>query len=237
MDRTALSSLYQIAAKINAALDRRLPGADAHLALAPRPRHGWRPGMLPAEARVAAGLILLYPSASSGGTVQIVLTLRAETLGFHAGQVSLPGGAVEAGEGIPETALREAAEEIGLDPAHVSILGRLSHLYIPASDSVLHPVVGIARRRPAFRPSLDEVGRIIEVPVANLVADGPHRGYRWRDGQRVDIPYFELGGERVWGATAMVLSELRAAMGAPAADPWSAARPNATRKPHPHGQA
>lgn len=218
---TELPSLYQIEAKVRAVLDTRLPGAKAHLTLAPRPRRGWRPGLVPPNARVAAGLVLLCPSTPNGGTVRLVLTVRAGALGQHADQVSLPAGAVDPGEGVREAALREALEEIGVDPTLVRVFGMLSKLYIPVSDFVLHPMIGIAHTRPAFRPSIDEVGRILEISLAELLTDGPHRGYRWRNKQRVQVPYFELGGERVWGATAMVLSELRAIIGTPAEDPWS----------------
>ncbi len=213
-------SLYQIEARVRATLDTRLPGADAHLPLAPRPRRGWRPGLVPSNARVAAGLLLLYPSPSNSEAIHIVLTVRTGVLGQHANQVSLPGGSVDPGEGVPEAALREAAEEIGVDPTLVRVVGILSKLYIPVSDFVLHPVLGVAHSRPAFQPSVDEVARILEVPLGDLMANGPRRGYYWRNGQRVQVPYFDLGGERVWGATAMVLSELRAAIGAPAEDPW-----------------
>ena len=219
-DTDRLSSLYQIETRVRAALDTRLPGADAHLPLAPRPRRGWRPGLLPPNARVAAGLVLLYPSTSDSDTVRLVLTVRAGELGQHADQVSLPGGSVDPGEGVQEAALRESSEEIGVDPTLVRVVGVLSRLYIPVSDFVLHPVVGMAHSRPAFQPSTEEVARILEVPLEELTTDGPRRGYRWRNQQRIQVPYFELGGERVWGATAMVLSELRAAIGVPAEDPW-----------------
>ena len=220
MPNTEPPSLYQIEARVRSTLETRLPGADAHLPLAPRPRRGWRPGLVPTNARAAAGLVLLYPSASDDDVVQFVLTVRAGELDQHANQVSLPGGSVDPGEGVEEAALREASEEIGVDPTSVRVVGTLSRLYIPVSDFVLHPVIGVAQTCPTFRPSLEEVGRLLEVPLRDLVAQGPRRGYRWRSGRQIYVPYFELGGERVWGATAMVLSELRAAIGTPAGDPW-----------------
>ena len=209
-------SLYQIEAKARTALSARLPGAEAHLPLAPRPRHGWQPGHVPDGAKHAAGLVLLYPRSAQP---HVVLTVRADRMAQHAGQVSLPGGALEPGETVDHAALREATEEVGLDKRSVRLLGTLSTLYIPVSHFALHPVVGVTDRCPVFRPATAEVGRLVEVPL-ELVSARPRRGYRWRGTERFEVPFFELGGERVWGATAMVLAELLAVLGAPAADPW-----------------
>lgn len=210
-------SLYQIETKVRAGLDTRLPGSDAHLALAPRPRLGWHPGEVPRGARVAAGLVLLYPHDDQP---HIVLTVRAGKLAQHPGQVSLPGGGVNLGETVDEAALREAAEEVGVVGATVRLLGMLSVLYIPVSDFALHPVVGVSETRPSFRAEANEVGRMLEVPLTELATTGPRRGYRWRQDELFQVPYFELGGERVWGATAMVLAELLAVIGTPALDPF-----------------
>ena len=185
--------------------------------MAPRPRHGWRPGFVPDQARQAAGLILIYPH---DGCPHLVLTVRAGHLASHANQVSLPGGAVEADETVTEAALREAAEEIGVDPTRIQVLGALSTIYVPVSDFALHPVVGTTGTRPTFRPAASEVERILEVSLETLDASGPRRGYRWRGTDRFDVPYFELRNERVWGVTAMILAELLAVMARPAADPW-----------------
>ena len=97
----------------------------------------------------------------------------------------------------------------------------LSTLYIPVSGFALHPVVGITDERPTLRIASDEVGRILETPLTDLLTTaGPYQGYRWHDGRRVQVPYFDISGERVWGATAMVLAELLAVIGAPPKDPW-----------------
>ncbi len=214
-------SLYQIETRIREALARPLPGAAAHLNLAPRPRHGWHPSHVPAGASVAAGLVLLYPRDARP---HVLLTVRSGALPRHGGQVSLPGGRVEPEETIRDAALREAAEEVGLEPAGVRILGVLSTLYIPVSDFALHPVVGVADKCPAFRRRSSEVARIVDVPLALLLdpRGAPRQGAVWRRGGRVLVPYFEVSSERVWGATAMILAELLALLGAVPADPWDA---------------
>ena len=212
-------SLYQIETKVRAGLHTRLPGSDAHLALAPRPRLGWHPGEVPRGARIAAGLVLIYPHDVQP---HIVLTVRAGRLAQHPGQVSLPGGGLKPGETVDEAALREASEEVGINRADVRLLGLLSALYIPVSDFALHPVVGITETRPSFHAEENEVDRMLEVSLDELATTGgPRRGYRWRRDELFQVPFFELGGERVWGATAMVLAELLAVIGTPVLDPFA----------------
>jgi 8-oxo-dGTP pyrophosphatase MutT (NUDIX family) len=184
---------------------RRLPGVEAQLRMAPQPRGGWKPGFAPDQARPAAALLLVFPAE---GRPVVLLTKRASDLPTHAGQVSLPGGAVDPGETIEDAALREAEEEVGLSRAGLRIVGRLTPLHIPVSGYVLHPVVGVAEARPSMRPEPGEVERIIEAPVAQVLDPGRHhRANRARDGYEFEMPYFDLDGEQVWGATAMVLAE------------------------------
>ena len=124
----------------------------------------------------------------------------------------MPGGRVDEGETFEVAALREATEEIGVDPNTVEVLGRLTPLHIPVSGFLLHPIVGYTSMRPAFQRAEWEVARIIEAPV-NRLSDPTvvKREIRTRvvKGQSidVDVPYFDIDGEKVWGATAMVLAE------------------------------
>jgi len=210
--------LYQIDALLRSAFRTSLPGADAHRLLAPKPRPGWRPGEVPAHATPAAALVLLYPLDDAP---HVLLTVRAGRLGKHAGQVSFPGGLIDAGESVRDAALREAFEEVGLDPAAVRVAGALSPLYITVSNFAIHPVAGVAESTPRLRPSAAEVARLLPAPLAAL-ADPANlrRGTRWRDDLPCDVPYFEVRNERVWGATAMVLAELLAMLGLGPRDPW-----------------
>ena len=199
-------TLYQIEARVRAALDDQTQRPDVHIALAPRPRSGWQAGVIPTGARAAAALLLLYAVRQR---VHLVLTRRAGTLGQHPGQISLPGGAVDGDETIEATTLREASEEIGLETADLRVVGRLSALYIPVSNFALHPVMAVSDRRPALVPATSEVAHILEIPLDELQDPGRLRqGRRWRRDGAISVPYFELHGERVWGATAMVLGEL-----------------------------
>ena len=203
-------------ARLREALSAPLPGLDAQLRMAPSPRLNWDPLKLPDGTHDGAALLLVYPHDD---TVTVALTVRGSGLRNHTGQVSLPGGRVEAGESFEQAALREAQEEIGVDPAAVEILGRLTPLHIPVSGFILHPVVGFTSMRPAFQRAEWEVARIVEAPVS-LLSDpsAVKREMRTRTvkGQTidVDVPYYDIDGEKVWGATAMVLSEFCAILSA-----------------------
>lgn len=193
-----------------------LPGPDAQRRFAPLPyREAWDPAARPAHARQAAALLLLYPGALGPS---IVLTERHADLPHHPGQISLPGGRVDAGESAAEAALREAHEEIGLDPTAVRVVGDLSTLWVLVSRFVVHPIIAIADSRPDFVVSPREVETLIEMPVA-VLHDPARRRWRHRvrrlaNGAEVSIrvPYFALGedGHQVWGATAMILGEFGA---------------------------
>ena len=147
---------------------------------------------------------MLYPRDG----VAVPLTVRASGLARHAGQMSLPGGATDAGETLSETALREASEEIGVDPATVRILGELTPVHVVVSGFTLHPMVGVTDRRPSFIAAPGEVDEILEVSLDDLRdASRIGRGTRIREGVAVEYPYFDLLGHQVWGATAMILGE------------------------------
>jgi 8-oxo-dGTP pyrophosphatase MutT (NUDIX family) len=159
-------------------------------------------------ARPAATLLAIYPDAA--GQLTIPLTVRHADLRSHAGEVSLPGGAVDAVDASREAAaLREAWEEIGLEPASVTIVGELDDIWIPVSNFELRPVVGAVAVRPELVPHDAEVSAIVELPLAALfdpdvvgVEEFESRGLRLRAGA------YRYGGVRVWGATAQSLGML-----------------------------
>lgn len=183
-----------------------LPGVEAQRRFAPRPMaDGWSPDWRPDTARHAAVLLLLYPGTHGPA---VPLTLRRATLSSHPGQISLPGGAIDPGESVEAAALREADEEIGVDPSTVQVLGRLSTVWVAVSRFVITPVVAVASEPPAFRLHADEVETLIEGPVSHLLDRSTIAWSRRRHGGLwVDYPYFAIDNRIVWGATAMVLGE------------------------------
>src|SRR5438034_10163113 len=140
--------------RLEAALATSLPGAAAHAIFSPRPRRDWPAGFNRARIRHAAGLLLVFPVDDRP---HIVLTVRADALGRHGGQVSLPGGVLDPGETFEQAALREADEEVGLPWDQVRVLGALTPLDIPVSGFRLHPIVGASETRPLLTPSYGEV--------------------------------------------------------------------------------
>jgi 8-oxo-dGTP pyrophosphatase MutT (NUDIX family) len=171
----------------------------------------------PPGARLAAALVLVYPGHD--GEAHLVLTERVDYGGdHHSGEVSLPGGKADPGDAdATATALREAEEEIGLDPdaAGVEVIGRLDSLWIPPSNFLVTPIVAVAARRPVFVPDPREVAAILEAPVtaflpdvAPVIIDPDPRGRPLRYGA------YLVEGRIVWGATAAILGQLGAVLGA-----------------------
>jgi 8-oxo-dGTP pyrophosphatase MutT (NUDIX family) len=179
----------------------------------PRPRPSW--GAADSSARPAAVLVLIFPDEH--GEARLVLTERADRGGHHSGEVSFPGGRAEPGDAdLVATALREAAEEVGLDPAAagVRVLGTLAMQWIPVSNFTVTPVVAVAARRPALVPQPSEVAAILEAPLAAFLPDGE---LRWveREIRGWDLRYtaYPIEGLNVWGMTARVLGGLGAWLG------------------------
>jgi len=169
-----------------------------------------------ASARAASVLVLVFPDLE--GEARIVLTERMSYDGHHSGEVSLPGGKAEPGDAdAAATALREAAEEVGLDPAAagVRVLGRLDEVFIPVSDFRITPIVVVADRAPVLVPNPAEVARILTPPVAAFlpgadleVVERSVKGWPIRYGG------YRIDGLHVWGATGRILGQLGAILGA-----------------------
>lgn len=178
-------------------------------------RGGDEPTSVPASGRPgrpAAVLVLLFGDAL--GDARIVLIERTSGGRHHAGEVSFPGGKAEPEDADPRsTALREAAEEVGLDPTDVDlrVIGTLDTLWIPVSDFAVTPVLAISGRRPTLRAAPAEVARIVEAPVAPFLPDAPITIVERTIGDwPIRYGAYELDGLSVWGATARVLSQLGA---------------------------
>jgi 8-oxo-dGTP pyrophosphatase MutT (NUDIX family) len=193
---------------VRAALE--LPEFDGYAAqqhMMPLARARFRPDERDGTPRQGAVLLLLY---CQDDELHLVLTRRRDDLNSHPGQVSLPGGRQDPPETLAETALRETEEEIAVPPETVRLLGRLTPLYISPSDFEVQPFVGIytGDGHPAFVPNPQEVAAIIEVPLDHLLDQSLRTEELWQlRGVDVTVPFFQLDGYKVWGATAMMLSE------------------------------
>jgi 8-oxo-dGTP pyrophosphatase MutT (NUDIX family) len=197
---------------IRQALAGPLPGRVAQSQMAPEPFPGqgdrWTP---PANCREAGVLLLLYPHNTGGGSeLHLALIRRTEYPGVHSGQISFPGGQREGMETLLETALRETREEIGVKPDTVEVLRQLSSLYTAASNFCIYPFVAFSLTRPAFKPDPGEVAGLLEPPLSWLLNPASRRVERWDfpqgQGPR-QVPFFDVLGFKVWGATAMILCE------------------------------
>ncbi len=184
-----------------------------HGAGGPRPSPGW--DAAPSSARPAAVLVLLFPDED--GEARVILTERVDRGGHHSGEVSFPGGRAEPEDvDIVATALREAAEEVGLDPlaAGVRVLGTLSTLWVPVSNFTVTPVMAVAGLRPSMRRQPSEVAAILEAPVRVFLPDAPllHVEREIR-GFQLSYAAYPIDGLVVWGMTARVLGGLGAWLG------------------------
>jgi 8-oxo-dGTP pyrophosphatase MutT (NUDIX family) len=160
------------------------------------------------ESRNSAVLVALYPERDEP---VVVLTRRSPHLRSHTWEVSFPGGREDDDESPWATALREAQEEVALDPALVRPIGELDAFVTVGSRSLVHPVVGALTGRPELKASPDEVDEILHVPLAELLLPEVFREERWRIGEQTrPITFFELYGNTVWGATAAMLRQLLA---------------------------
>ena len=187
-----------------------LPGDSAHTPmraipigdLTPRFDHNLPP-------KPGGVLILLYEDEA--GLIRFPLIKRQEYTGAHSGQVSLPGGKAEQGEDPIITALRECEEEIGVDRNSLVVLGRLTNFFVIPSNFIITPVVAVASSKPIFKPDPYEVARILSFPLLDLLnEDAIKQKEIVAAGKfRLMAPHFEIDGEIVWGATAMMLNEFR----------------------------
>jgi len=202
----------RIDAPLPARLARRiaagLPGAASYARFTPELAYGRHAGPPGPGFRRAATLALCFARRHEW---QVVLTLRPGHLPSHAGQVCFPGGELEPGETPEQAALRELSEELGIDTRRVTLLGRLSPIYIFASHFLVTPLVGWIDSPPDFHCDGNEVAKVLELPLARLaLLDQPGLHTIDRRGLSFVAPHIECQGHRVWGATCMMLAELAA---------------------------
>jgi len=180
-----------------------LPGESAQLIMAPTFR-----GSFPEqqEAIRAAVLALLYPFK---GDAHLAFMKRNEYDGPHSAQVSFPGGAWEEGDhSLEETALRETREELGVT-GPIEVLGALTPLHIPVSNFIVYPFIGWIPEAPQFYPDPSEVQYVIEASITELLNPANSDSETiWHHERSINAPYYRVGKEKIWGATAMMLSEL-----------------------------
>lgn len=184
-------------------LRKKLPGPEVQSKMAPALRLRARKR---SAAKKAAVLILLYPNGQSLFTVFI---RRTRYLGIHSGQISLPGGKMEKDDtDIASTALRESEEEIGINRNDIVIQGYLSQLMIPVSNMLVYPVVGYLTYRPDFIAHPGEVAEIIETSVDEFTRSEVIQNKIEKILlKKVQVPFYNINGNHIWGATAMIISE------------------------------
>ena len=188
-----------------------VPGESAHYIMAPELRKEELDKIKVEErnSRHAAVLMLLYPKNNEA---YLSLILRPTYEGVHSGQIALPGGKVEEiDENYRATALREAWEEVGVPPDSVAIIKELTQVYIPPSNFWVHPYLGYTKDIPDFVRQEEEVEKIIEVPIRKLLDETSvvSRNLSTSYAKNIEVPSFKLNDYTVWGATAMMLSELK----------------------------
>lgn len=197
----------QFILKIDSLKKSNLPGISAHKVLAPLQRALYTKYNIPKNAKKAGVLVLFYPDKNNN--TAILLTKRASYNGKHSSQISFPGGKKELTDNtLKETALRETYEEIGVK--NISVIKQATTIYIPPSNFSVNPYIGVVSSTPTFLPNY-EVDEIIELPVSHLLKPETlsYIPTKNNDNVNVNIPCFKFNGHYIWGATAMMLNEIK----------------------------
>lgn len=163
------------------------------------------------NAKQAAVLSLFYNDAEN--QTQLLLILRKTYKGVHSNQIGFPGGKVEQTDtNLQETALRETFEEVGVNPLNVTVIKELTQLYIPPSNFEVMPYLGFFEKGESFQLQEDEVEAIVEVSLTDFMSDKNviRENLSTSYAKNIDVPAFKLNNYVVWGATAMILNEVKA---------------------------
>ena len=192
-------------------IDAKLPASEAHIKMAPLERLESlkKIDFGDNNPRIAAVLMLFYPK---NDITHLVLIVRNSYEGVHSAQIAFPGGKYEHDDDdFAHTALRETQEEVGIHPDKIEILKPFTELYIPPSNFMVHPFLGISKEELVFVPEPSEVAEIIELPLSIFLSDAividTNLSTSYAD--NISIPAFKIENHIVWGATAMMLSELK----------------------------
>ncbi|WP_347053079.1 NUDIX hydrolase [Flavobacterium olei] len=188
-----------------------LPAVSSHLKMAPKERiEGLKSlDLNTLNPRMAAVMMLFYPKQNQ---THLVLIVRNTYEGVHSAQIAFPGGKFEKSDfNFENTALRETSEEIGVEPEKIEIIKPFTPMYIPPSNFLVHPFLGFSKEELVFYPDIREVAGIIELPLNVFLDDNIIMEARLSTsyGANILVPAFNIQDHVVWGATAMILSELR----------------------------
>jgi 8-oxo-dGTP pyrophosphatase MutT (NUDIX family) len=188
-----------------------LPAVESHIKMAPKERiEALKNSDFKIEnPRIAAVMMLLYPKNDK---THLVLIVRNAYNGVHSSQIAFPGGKYEISDAnYKQTALRETNEEVGVNPEKIKVIKQFSPMYIPPSNFLVHPFLGISQEELSFYPDVREVADIIELPLSVFLDDEIIIEARLSTsyGNNILVPAFNIQNHIVWGATAMILSELR----------------------------
>jgi 8-oxo-dGTP pyrophosphatase MutT (NUDIX family) len=188
-----------------------LPAQEAHYKMAPLERIESMKNLKieTKNPRTAAVMMLFYPK---NGVTHLVLIVRNSYQGVHSAQIAFPGGKYEPRDQIfANTALRETHEEIGIPPDSIEIMRPFTQMYIQPSNFMVHPFLGICREEIIFNPDTNEVAEIIELPLSVFLGDDIIVSVNLSTSyaENISVPAFKINEHIVWGATAMMLSELK----------------------------
>jgi 8-oxo-dGTP pyrophosphatase MutT (NUDIX family) len=191
--------------------EAKLPAMEAHMKMAPLERiQSLKNSVFENNnPRMAAVMMLFYPK---NGMTHLALIVRNSYEGVHSGQIAFPGGKYEAeDENFSRTALRETQEEVGVNPAIIDVIKSFTEVYVPPSNFIVHPFLGICKEEICFVLDPTEVSSIIELPLSVFLNDEILIEAKMSTSyaKEVNVPAFDIEGHVVWGATAMMLSELK----------------------------
>lgn len=203
------NEFYELALKLK---NLPLPGEDSHNKMSPQLRIQWlkENKVQDANPKRAGVMALFYPDVEQ--ETRLLLILRKVYQGVHSNQIGFPGGKVEKiDKNLMETALRETHEEVGVPPSEVEVIKELSEVYIPPSNFLVKPYIGLYPSPRPFVKEDFEVESLVEVYLKDFLDDSNHINevLTTSYAKNIDVPAFKLNGYTVWGATAMVLSEIK----------------------------